>query len=566
MPHNAAHSYIGWHGVLSADPPADGLRFYLQRLPKLWLIETLSKIGTTLFNSGSYYFNPNEQIGFIETFRRRSGVSYAERMVRIIAKDPSRTFAHPSLVAVLTKYALMYGCDGDVVPGFAWDHLLRSMLLLNEQYGNERLNRTGNPDDFLPYEIELMLEVNSNFSFVMARYFSFMRWAAAQNDTMDDYLPVSAGFSDLVGMPYDEYAAAAFATANPFMSQLALRDWDRQAGYIDMNAWLATLTELRVVHVFLESLAMEFSEAADAVAGRPNSYGLADLRPFIDKPLLRIHEMTYACPYQGFLRNRLGEGLYWAIFNGYKRKGDEEAAKRFTRFFGHFFEQYIFGLVRVASADRPDVRVFFEQRYQASQGERKSPDVTLISGETAIFIEATHSRFPLDSALCDRSHQAIERSIQAIFVRKAKQLNDRISDYLSGGYELDGVDRTSIKRIFPIILTEQHVPQLISLPRRIRSAIRERSFLTAWEDVQFACAEDIEALYVSSGGRLDLDGVLARKAALPAYVHRDLATYLYDNEREKVAYRGDVSAPGYRELTQDVVFPALRRWGLTTSF
>jgi hypothetical protein len=565
MPHNPAHSYVGWRDAFGTDPPPDGLRFYLQRLPKTWLVEILGKIGTTLFNSGSYYFNPNQQIEFIATFKRCSGVSYAERIARLIASDASRTLVHPSLVATLTSYALLYGSDDERVPGFAWDHLLRAILLLNTQYGRVRLNRTGNAEDFLPYEIEIMLEINSNFGFVMARYFNFMQWASEQRDTVEDYIPIQADVPDFLGMPYEEYAAAAFAVVNPFMSRLSLSDWQRQPGFIDMNAWLATLDERRTVHAFLDSLAIDPAVATAALLTRPMSYGLADLRPFVDKPLLQIGDMRYACPYQGFLRNRLGEGLYWAIFDGYKRRGQEAVAKRFTRFFGHFFEQYIFGLIQAAMAERSGIRLFPEQPYRVPQGQRKSSDVTLISGETAVFIEVTHTRFPLDEALCDRAPDAIDRSIQAIFVRKARQLNDRINDYLRGSYNLDGVDPTSIKRIFPVIVTEQHIPQLIALPRRIRSAIRQHGFLTAWEDVQFACAEDAEALYVSSDGKMDLDGILVRKAAMPQYVHRDLATYLYDNENEKIAYRAGASVPGYRELTQQIVLPTLRRLGLPSS-
>jgi hypothetical protein len=120
--HISGHPYIGWDEVFGTSPPEDGLPHYLRRLPKTWLIDILGKIGTTLFNNDDFVYNPQQQIDFIMGFQRCSGVSYAERIARIIANDRTSVFAHPAIVCVLVKYAILLGSDEDHVPGYTWDH------------------------------------------------------------------------------------------------------------------------------------------------------------------------------------------------------------------------------------------------------------------------------------------------------------------------------------------------------------------------------------------------------------------------------------------------------------
>ena len=117
MTHISGHPYIGWEEVFGTSPPEDGLTDYLWRLPKPWLIDILGKIGTTRFNSDDFVYNPQQQIDFIMGFQRCSGVSYAERIARIIANDRTSVFAHSAIVCVLVKYAILLGTGDDHVPG-----------------------------------------------------------------------------------------------------------------------------------------------------------------------------------------------------------------------------------------------------------------------------------------------------------------------------------------------------------------------------------------------------------------------------------------------------------------
>jgi hypothetical protein len=191
------------------------------------------------------------------------------------------------------------------------------MLLMNSKYGEARLARTDDPRDFLAYEIELMLAAHSNASFYLARYYGFMKWARSLPDDFDDYLPVRENFESMLGMSYEEYATAAIALFNPFTMRPPIAEWSTQNGIVDMEAWVANLKETGAIRALFRMLSLNMTEASEELAKRPNSYGLADLRPFVDRPLLELGESLFACPYQGFLRTKLGEGLYWTIHGAY---------------------------------------------------------------------------------------------------------------------------------------------------------------------------------------------------------------------------------------------------------
>jgi hypothetical protein len=561
VPHDVGYGYVGYEDAFPASsPPPDGFSFYFRRIPKSWLIETIGKLGTTLFNLNSYMLNRDQQIGLLESFRK--DVSYADRIARFIATHPTRVFAHTNLVTALTRQALLHGADSGQVPSYAYDNLLRAIALFNSKYGAERFVGHRGPETFLPYEMEVMQQMKFNFSFMLARYYKLMDWAARQEVDGKYYLPLESDFPEFfAGARYDEYAAAALVIANPFINHLDLRNWREQRGIVDMAQWLTPLQTRGPVATQLDELSIDVPTAVSCLSKRPDRYGLADLRPFVDHPLLRVGAQTYACPHQGFLRNKLGEGIYWGLFNGYKNRDGDRVALRFSQFFGRFLEDYVFGLLRESARLRAGAKVFPEHRYQTGNGGVDSPDAAFFAGDVAVFFEVTRKRLPLDEGIIDQQPQAIANTIQELFVRKARQLHKRIEDFRGCVLRYPGVEESKVNRIFPIIVTEQDFPQLIALPRMIRDAVRNAGLLAGSEVLQIMSAEDIELLHLDARGSLDLDGILSRKAAIPQYVNRDIVAYLADNEPQRLRHHPEVSLPGYGELaarTQAVI----SSWGL----
>lgn len=218
-------------------------------------------------------------------------------------------------------------------------------------------------------------------------------------------------------------------------------------------------------------------------------------------------------PASGFLRNKLGEGIYWGLFNGYKQSDGDRVALRSSQFFGRFLEEYVFGLICDASRDRADVLVFPEHRYLTNSGGVDSSDVAFFAGETAVFFEVTRKRLPLDEGICDQEPETIAETVEELFVRKARQLGKRITDFRRGTLLYDGVDTRSINRIFPVIVTEQDFPQLIALPKMIRDAIGNAGLLRDCEVLQVMSAEDVSCSTLMRGARSILKA--SSRARLP---------------------------------------------------
>lgn len=562
MPHEVAYSFIGWNEAFSS-PPAGGLDYYLRALPRQWLVTTLAQISTTLFNSDMYYLNPRQQIEFVLSLKK--DIHYNERIARFIDRRHNCVIVHPEIVSTLFKYALLYGAVQGPIPGYAYDHLMRALLLLNTKYGEVHGNKPQDPPDpcsFLSYELETMMGSHENFSFVVARYYQFIQWAKRQDSRDENYLPIADDFPRFFGMTYEEYATAAFAIFTAWAQRFELGDWRLQIGELNVDAWTATLSEQQHIKSLLSMLSQTPETAIARLSQAAPSFGLSDLRPFVNHPLLRLGEARFVCPYQGFLRNRLGAGLYFALFDKYKEQGSNRQFK-LSRFFARFLEDYLHGLVAEGSKQNGNVRVFPEQCYRSPRGESKSSDIIVVQGSTAVFMEITRKRFKMNQTLCERNPKSLEEDIDQAFVKKARQIHHSIEDFKNGLYHLVDVDPNRIQRYVPAIITEQDFPLIVSLPHMIHAAVRKAGWLTDYEPLQILAAEDIEAVYTSAQGTSDLANILLRKASHPGYRSRDLASYLVDNEQHVIrASPGDHSLPGYREFFDTVVTPKLREWGL----
>jgi hypothetical protein len=111
MAHTVAYAYVGWNDVFTTSPPADGLEYYLRRLPRRWLITTLGQISTTLFNSGQYFYNPNQQLAFLQSVR--TAVPFADRIARLIATREHRVLVHPEIASTFGAVQQRILCQRD---------------------------------------------------------------------------------------------------------------------------------------------------------------------------------------------------------------------------------------------------------------------------------------------------------------------------------------------------------------------------------------------------------------------------------------------------------------------
>ena len=129
------------------------------------------------------------------------------------------------------------------------------------------------------------------------------------------------------------------------------------------------------------------------------TFTVADLAPFVEKPLLFFGDDRYFCPLPSLLEDTLNTRLYFALFGAYENNDGEQAAKRFSRFQGHFLEDYVSQLIAMMLP--ASYELHREIRYIAPGGHRKSTDVVArrIADGAAAFIEVTKTKFRLTESL-----------------------------------------------------------------------------------------------------------------------------------------------------------------------
>ena len=123
-------------------------------------------------------------------------------------------------------------------------------------------------------------------------------------------------------------------------------------------------------------------------------------------PTLTSSGDALCCPHIPFLINLLGNGLYFFIFDAYKRCDCDAAALRFTRSFGLFFEDYVYELLSYGTRNLTRLVKSPEVTYRVRRQEMKSSDAILIYGDVAVFVEATKKRFNYLETLCGQDEQS----------------------------------------------------------------------------------------------------------------------------------------------------------------
>ncbi len=546
---------VGWFEVFGGDAPRDALQMYLGRLPRSWLIRTIARLSNTTFNSGAYYTNPQQQIEFINTFAR--GVTYTDRIARLVATRPGGVLIQPDLVASLTRYALLYASRDDSLPRDWPDRLLRSILIFNQIFNDTHtdLKKGSESEQFLKYELRSAMNTHGNLSYVLARYRAFLTWAREQKPSRPNYLPVDVDIQRFFGFDYTSYAASALSVTARFINGPPLGQWEQQVADFEPASYLANVKDRDVILSWIETFAVDIEEASKQIKEYPDTFSPADLRPFLLTPLLKDGR-DFICPHPGLLHNILGLGFYFSLFDRYRAEGKEE---RFASFFGDFLEQYVFKRLKSATRKR-STGVYSEVEY--GKNGAKSSDVVLAEPPVAIFVEVTKKRFQTIKALHDLDERQVVKDLDGMVVRKAGQLTRTIADFRASLYKYEGLNNDDVTRIFPVIVTEQEIPRFIAIYDQMMRMLGDAGYLEECEELLTISVEEIEALDIACDGDLDLIAMLEQKAKTPESRRVDLTTYLAKVQPTLFHVKPDSrSDPEFMLVTREVG-ARLKEWGL----
>lgn len=435
---------------------------------------------------------------------------YGDVLVRKYSLEPHRpVFTREGMLAVLRVAVVLQSQHEASLAEFA-DTFVRANLIANELLSNEILptDPQNSAVDLLRSELRSAVLHLDNPHDLLARAEAFIEWSKTSAAlASENALPIEADFSRFTGLTWREYAAATYATFSRCATVCDASNAGRTSALFSLDEWLVDLTDksvmerwFRVSSVPLAELRAEWAEATSLSFSASGSLWR--------HPVVRYDAGRFFAPYPQLIQNALGDGVYFLLLDGYA--GPDRL--KFMRFYGKFFEDYVAGCFSRGYAGRIDATVRPEIEYGKGKRKIKSTDVVVAENGDVLFIEVMAKRPKLVESVLSLKDDGIQSDVAA-FVRKARELHERIRDYRSGLLFPD-LPRPGRQRIFPVIVTPTEWPRVYLLHAVLPAAIAKDGLLAGCEPIELLDAGDVELL----------EGLLQRGMRLPALLDRKNGT------------------------------------------
>jgi hypothetical protein len=350
-----------------------------------------------------------------------------------------------------------------------------------------------------------------------------------------DFIDIPSVFMEATGFALRDYIALGLALYPWFVDQSELRGSftpDRQSinpTRFFANARIDAAVAQRLLQTLSHSHISLVAEVRERLARHPEALRDAyDVLPFMTRPLYQVRDDVVVPFSLGYLAAKFSGGIYWTIFD--HLQGNERM--RFSGFFGRVFELYVRRAIQRAIPDTTALmrRVYLEFTYRVRGSERKTSDILVLYGRSAIFIEATASRIKMEDTAITGDLASFEADTQKIILAKARQLTDRIRDFRAGLYTIGGLTHADLPQIYPVIATFQSMPESFITWRYFNEQLRALNLLQdpGIEPLQLLDIEEVEIL----------EGLLPQGISLLDILHRRMA----DPERRFISMKNFLMA------------------------
>ncbi len=458
--------------------------------------------------------------------RTRRGRSLVARM----AANPTTILIQEEQLAVLARYALTYSQSGDSWPDNGDELLLDAMLGFNSLAESEiHAGADTTSEWFLRKEIRSSAADSENVANVLRRYGEFSNWAASDDArNARDYLDLDSLFHDATGLSYIEFATATFAFYVHF-GGAAVKHPAEFKPFLELEPFCSQLRDGRVLRTWVQQTVVTATKARHLLGGLPESMSIASLYPVMNTPLVEIRPGAIACPALRYLPNVAGNGLIFRLVEFLEKRDGAKRAKQFRGFFGTFLEAYVFDILKRSCCELADVTLFRELIY--GRDTKRSSDIAIFRGSTAVFVDVTSKRFNTIHSLIELDRDYIDRDLRAMITGKYKQINDRAADFRSGELRYTGIDAQNITDIVGLVVTPQGLARFYGVNERIEALREPTDHLSA---VEFFDLNEVEIIEDAYRGRLDLHELVKTKLADPPGRTRTLTNYLFIADRQRL--------------------------------
>jgi hypothetical protein len=544
------YGVIDFRAVFGSDPQTGLLDAVLRPLPMVPTLRILATLGSLMrYNSIS---DKSIQLALAREF----GVTEpAQRDQLISLLNTTRgIWIHEEQLSVLSRFALVY-CEGRALP---LDHnrcLFRALLAFNFQRNAETTTTATGTEAFLATELQSLGTDDESTFLLLRRYALFLDWGRTREARafVNDWLDLEGDFLQDTGLSIDELRTVVLLLEHRYDGPHTIEEIATYEPEIDLEDAFSALPSRSVIMHAITILSMTPDEARLALGERPLVTSLFSMLPFSMKPLLQVAQGRYVVPVRRHLLGQIGTGLFYRLAAIYSRRDKERKTAsidgepkgksdflRYHRLYGHFLESHVRNALRSATRALA-THIDGDQPYRVRKREFRGSDVYLTFGNSLVIVEVTSSRLGVERALFDRNSAALDVNLSAMVVSKFKQIKERYDDWRRGSFEIEGVERSAIKRVLAVVVTAHALPRMIAVNERLRTAIAP--FVGEFEGYEILEAEDIEMLERQfPDGDLNLAELLRRKLATRPGAFRGLKNYLFFFEPEmlNVKVHGDV--------------------------
>ncbi len=370
---------------------------------------------------------------------------------------PERYVFHEQQFFVLMRLILEEGVDLDDANPWAEDGSRRLRMAMVEvtsvvEAGSSKFRQSDRtPADWLGF-----LTQNSVYNATEEPLLAYQRaWRIygemaidAEAQAHPEFCDMAAWHRDHVGIDLDELLAVGHAIAG--RTQGPEVPIEQRPVVPPLQTYLSPTT-LASRH---EAVTEAFSAPRSFYVGgfqrsRENELRLAwDTTPFMTKPLLRFPDGSLCLTSPRALQSYMTDGIYYRFLDIAAKEGKRDD---YTGFVGWLVERYVvevfsesFGL-----RDIGDGRVSGDQEY----GGKKTSDVAVDYGEDLVLVEVVSTRLPL-GVRAEADEGDLNKYLRRTIDDKLKQVDRVITDLNEERAQIPDVDITTVKRIWPVLVTQ----------------------------------------------------------------------------------------------------------------
>jgi hypothetical protein len=250
-----------------------------------------------------------------------------------------------------------------------------------------------------------------------------------------------------------------------------------------------------------------------------------EVGPFMRRPFVRLQGGNVALASPSALVEWLTFGMYDRLReSAIKRrplKKKPDILNLFTSIYGDLTEDYCLDVVRSAYADG---QVHGDQPYGKGGGQR-TPDVAILAGEEDVVLIEVRSGYLSPWFRTSGDIAEFADQLDKLVFRKLTQLGRRIADIKLGTATIPGLDMTTVKRIWPILITASMIvsePFWQIVEPAMPSALKEPDI----QKLVIGDVEDLEMLIGLVEQGHDLIEILRRRQETP-YVQLELKRWVF---------------------------------------